>query len=191
VLPNFNPKLPKLKLPGEVTLIVVPQPAPKKAFPNAPSPEPTPGFLKTVAQHLESRRLVTTNIHVIGPRYVEVQVRCRVFLKKRASETEARESINRALKEFLDPVFGGPDKGQGWSFGRSVFPSEVSQQLAKLAGVDYVTGVALNDLKIGESLQLPYNGLPTPSSRQLAIELVPFEGRAEDADSCKGGDGCG
>ena len=191
VLPNFNPKLRKLKLPGEVTIIVVPQPPPKKAFPNAPPPLPGSGFLKTVTRHLEHRRMVTTNLHVIGPEYLEVRVRCQVFLKKRASKTEALESINRALKEFLDPIFGGPDKGRGWPFGRPIFPSEVSQQLAKLPDVDYVTRVSLNDLKAGEPFKLPYNGLPIPASGAHAIELVEFENRGREAGPCEGGDSCG
>lgn len=192
IKPNFNPKLPKLQLPGEVTLIVLPQPPPRKAFPDAPPPEPSEGFLKTIRTHLDSRRMVTTNIHVIGPQYVPVKVSGSVFLKKRASETGARAKLNRVLSEFFDPVFGGPDKGRGWPFGRSVFPSEISQQLARLPEVDYVIEVALNDLKAGESLQLPYNGLPTPAPGGHSIKLVPFETGGQDANSSgEGGDGCG
>jgi hypothetical protein len=185
VLANFSPKLPTLKLPGEITILVLPAPAPPAAFPNAAPPEPSEGFLKTVQNHLESRRLVTTSLHIQGPRYVEVKVSCNIFLKKRASESQVRDEINRALKEFLDPVFGGPEKGKGWPFGRSVFPSEVSQLLAKVPGVDYVTGVSLNDAKLGESLKLPYDGLPTSSSTPHALRLATFESRGR-----KGGDDC-
>jgi predicted phage baseplate assembly protein len=190
VLPNFSPKLPTLKLPGEITILVLPASPPKDAFPNASPPEPSQGFLKTVQNHLESRRLVTTNLHVRGPRYVEVKVRCNVFLKKRASETQVREDINRALKEFLDPVSGGPEKGKGWPFGRSVFPSEVSQLLAKVPGVDYVTGISLNNAKVGEPLKLPYDGLPRASSTPHELQLSTFESRGRQSASCKGGDGC-
>jgi hypothetical protein len=185
VIPNFNPKLSCLRLPGEVTIIVLPQPAPKKAFPDAPPPEPSDGFLATIQNHLESRRLVTTNIHVVGPQYFPVKVACKVFLKKRASVTEAHKNIREALADFFNPVFGGPEKGEGWPFGRSVFPSEISQQLTKLAAVDYVTSVKLNDLNPGEPLKLPYNGLPTSGAH--AITTVPFEDRARVADVGKEG----
>lgn len=193
VLPNFSPKLPTLKLAGEITILVLPAPPPKEAFPNASPPEPSEGFLKTVQTHLETRRLVTTNLHVQGPKYVEVKVRCNVFLKKRASEPQVREEINRALKDFLDPVSGGPEKGKGWPFGRSVFTSEVSQLLAKVPGVDYVTGVSLNDKKVGEPLKMPYDGLPTPSSTPHDIRFSAFETRRQSNGRqavCKGGDGC-
>lgn len=175
VIPNFSPKFPCLKLPGEVTLIVEPQPPPRAAFPSAPPTLASEGFLATIQNEVERRRIVTTNIHVIGPRYVEVNVSGRVFLKKRVSETEALESIKRALAEFLDPVFGGPERGKGWPFGRSIFPSEISQQLTKVAGVDYVTKIAINDLAPGEALKMPYDGLPT--SGRHAITTVAFENR--------------
>jgi len=191
VLPNLNPKLPrKLKLPGEITVLVLPAPPPGEAFPDAPPPEVSEGFRKTVLSHLESRRLVTTNIHVRGPQYVEVNVRGHVFLKKRASEAQVRDNIDRVLREFLDPVFGGPEKGQGWLFGRSVFTSEVSQQLAKIPGVDYITGVALNDKQVGEALSLPYDGLPKSPLGAQPIELVPFEKRGSVPAQGKGGAGC-
>jgi len=193
VLPNFNPKLPALKLAGEITILVLPAPPPKEAFPNASPPEPSEGFLKTVQTHLESRRLVTTNLHVQGPKYVEVKVRCNVFLKKRASESTVREDIDRALKDLLDPVTGGPEKGKGWPFGRSVFTSEVSQLLAKVPGVDYVTGVSLNDKTVGEPLKLSYDGLPKSSSTPHDIQFSAFETRRQSNGRqavCKGGDGC-
>lgn len=189
VIPNLNPAFPCLKLPGEVTLLIEPQPPPKKAFPNAAPTLPSDGFLATIQNTVESRRVLTTNIHVIGPRYVAVSVSGRVFLKKRVLETEARESIRRALEEFLDPVFGGPERGQGWPFGRSIFPSEISQQLAKVAGVDYVTRIAINDLQPGEALKLPFDGLPI--SGRHTITTVTFESRGQAADADLEGNGCG
>jgi baseplate J-like protein len=188
LVPNLNPKFPRLKLPGEVTLIVEAQPPPRAAFPNAIPTPPSEGFLATIQNSLESRRLVTTNLHVIGPKYVELNVSGHVFLKKRASESETRESINRALSQFFDPVFGGPELGKGWPFGRSIFPSEISQQLIKVAGVDYVTKIAINRLEPGKALRMPYDGLPTAGKH--AITTVTFEARAHDADSAQQSKNC-
>jgi hypothetical protein len=177
VLPNFNPNVRCVRLSGDVTVIVVPSPPPAASFPDAAPPKPSAGFLKTVENHLDRRRLVTTNLHVIGPEYVPVKVSCRVFLKKRVSESEAHESVIAALKQLLDPIFGGPERGKGWPFGRSVFPSEINQRLAQLPAVDYVVGVRLNDLKPGESLPLAYNQLPMPGTPD--VRLIPFERRGE------------
>jgi hypothetical protein len=166
-----------VRLSGDVTVIVVPTPPPAASFSDAAPPKPSAGFLKTVETYLDRRRLVTTNLHVIGPDYVPVKVSCRVFLKKRVSTSEAHESVIAALKQLLDPVFGGPERGKGWPFGRSVFPSEINQRLAQLPSIDYVVGVRLNDLKPGESLSLAYNQLPVPGTPD--IRLIPFERRGE------------
>jgi len=186
---NFNPKFRSLKLPGEVTLIVEAQPPPRAAFPNATPATPSKGFLATIKNYVESRRVVTTNVNVIGPEYVNVNVSGNVFLKKRVSESETRESINRALAEFFDPVFGGPVAGQGWPFGRAIFPSEISQQLVKVDGVDYVTKIAINGLEPGTPLRMPYNGLPAPGKH--SITTVTFEARRQNADSAQPRKNCG
>ena len=186
---NFNPKFRNLKLPGEVTLIVEAQPPPRAAFPNATPTTPSKGFLTTIQNYVESRRVVTTNVNVIGPEYVEVSVSGNVFLKKRVSESETLDSINRALAQFFDPVFGGPVAGQGWQFGRSIVPSEISQQLVKVNGVDYVTKIALNRLEPGKPLRMPYNGLPTPGKH--SITTVTFEARRQNAGSVQQRNTCG
>ncbi len=186
---NFNPRFRRLKLPGEVTLIVEAQPAPRTAFPNATPAAPSKGFLATIQNYVESRRVVTTNVNVIGPEYVEVKVSGQVFLKKRVSESETLESVKRALAEFFDPVSGGPVAGQGWPFGRSIVPSEISQQLVKVDGVDYVTKIAINELAPGQALPMPYNGLPTPGEH--SIKTVPFEARRQNAGSAQQRENCG
>jgi hypothetical protein len=186
---NFNPKFRCLKLPGEVTLIVEAQPPPRAAFPNATPMTPSKGFLATIKNYVESRRVVTTNVNVIGPEYVKVSVSGNVFLKKRVSESETHESINRALSEFFDSVSGGPVAGQGWPFGRSIFPSEISQQLVKVDGVDYVTKIAINGLEPGKPLRMPYNGLPTPGKH--SITTVTFEARRQNAGSAQQRKNCG
>jgi hypothetical protein len=186
---NFNPKFRNLKLPGEVTLIVEAQPPPRAAFPDAKPAAPSKGFLSTIRNYVESRRVVTTNVNVIGPEYVEVKISGQVFLKKRVSESETLESIKRALAEFFDPVSGGPVAGQGWPFGRSIVPSEISQQLVKVDGVDYVTKIAINGLEPGQALRMPYNGLPTPGEH--SITTVPFEARRQNAGSAQPRKNCG
>lgn len=174
VLPNFNPEFGCMKMPGDVTIIVEPQPAPKKSFPDASPVEASAGFLQTIRNYLEPRRVVTTNLHVVGPRYREIRVGGLVFLKKRVSQSEIKPAVERALSEFFDAVSGGPEK-LGWEFGRSVFGSEVSQQIARVAGVDYVTRIKINDRKLGESEPLAYDELPKYVTGNL--QYIPFEQR--------------
>jgi predicted phage baseplate assembly protein len=174
VLPNFNPEFGCMKMPGDVTIVVEAQPAPKKSFPDVAPVEASDGFLATVRNHLEPRRIVTTNLHVVGPKYHEIRISSLVFLKKRSSEAEVKPKVESALLDFFDAASGGPDK-LGWDFGRSVFTSEVSQQIAQVLGVDYVTSISVNNRKPGCPEPLGYNELPkyVPGN----IRYIPFEQR--------------
>jgi len=116
--------------PGHVSVIIVP------AEGTSP-PQPTADLMQLVADFLEGRRLLTTRVHVVGPRYVKVNIRVTLFLKPDGKDAEVRAGTATALQEFLDPLRGGAD-GQGWPFGRHVYTSEIYQLLDRLPGVDYV-----------------------------------------------------
>lgn len=185
VVANFNPHLPAFQMPGEMTVIVVPQAAPRNVFPNATPPVPSVGFLRTVTNHLEKLRMVTSNIYVVRPDYQSIDLACLVFLKKRVAEEEAKAEIHRVLNHYLDPINGGPEGRGGWPFGRSIFPSEIYQRLTKIEQVDYVTGVSLNGQETGREYRLPYNGLPRPGSYK-DVKLISFEQRRHITRSSQG-----
>jgi hypothetical protein len=117
--------------PATMTVIVVPDS--RKA-----EPIPSPGFLRTVRQHLDRHRQITTRVHVIGPDYVRVNVQATVLLRRGMSVADIHQKILNVLDEFLNPLRGGPEGG-GWPFGRPVYKSEVYQVLEKR--VDEIDGV--------------------------------------------------
>lgn len=191
-LPNRNPRLRSVHFPGDVTVLVLPAAPPPVAGVAVVPAEPSDGFLQTVRNFLDAKRLVTTNVHVIGPRFVTVSVNGRVFLKKGASAKHTLSQTEDALRQFLDPVRGGPQPGAGWAFGRAVFPSEIYQLLMKIPAVDYVVGIALNGRKPDTALELRDNELPSSGPHKL--ELIPFEQRSQLAGAGQrevdGGCGC-
>jgi predicted phage baseplate assembly protein len=132
---SLHPSYPCLKAPGVVTVVVVPETPPEM-------PQPSEGLLAAVWRHLNRRRLVTTDIQVVGPEYVEVGVAARVRLRPGASSAKAPQRIRAALKAFLNPLTGGPDS-LGWPFGRAVFRSEVLQIIDAVPGVDHVIEMTL------------------------------------------------
>lgn len=135
VIPNYHPDFPCLDIPGNVTVVVVP-------YTRDATPVPGEGFQQTVLNHLNKHRLVTTLVHVIGPEYVTISLKCQVHLLKHTSQVRTEDRVRKKLKEFLHPIKGGPDK-KGWPFGRPVFPSEISQTIDGVEGVDYVSHVSL------------------------------------------------
>ena len=98
----------------------------------------TTGVIERVVQYLEVRRLLTTRLHVVGPRQVKVAVHLTLYLQPDAVQKEVAVRAAEALQEFFDPLRGGPEQ-TGWPFGRAVYVSEVYALLDRVRGVDYVT----------------------------------------------------
>ena len=138
---------------------------------------PTDDLLQVVADYLEPRRLITTRVHVVGPRYFSVGVRLTLVLKPDALEAAVRAEAVEALQKFLHPLTGGLD-GRGWPFGRSVYVSEIYALLDMQPGVDYVTKTIdpatnqpLDELTAADPARLKRNAL----GELEAVEIQPDE----------------
>jgi hypothetical protein len=138
---------------------------------------PTDDLIQVVADYLEPRRLITTRVHVVGPRYFSVGVRLTLVLKPDALEAAVRAKAVEALQEFLHPLTGGLD-GRGWPFGRSVYVSEIYALLDMQPGVDYITETIdpatnqpLDELTAADPARLRRNAL----GELEAVEIQPDE----------------
>lgn len=134
-LPLTHPNFPGVKVPGAVTVIVVPDST-------APNPQPSAGLLRTVCAFLESRRLLTTELYVVGPRYVPVSVEATIVAADHADLGKVREQIEGVLSKYLHPLTGGDDE-RGWAFGGPVRYSKVIQRVFDVEGVDSVPSLVL------------------------------------------------
>lgn len=152
-LPLTHPQFPGVKVPGAVTLIVVPDSA-------VPTPQPSPGLLRTVCEYLESRRLLTTELFVVGPRYVSVSVEATVVVTDSADPAAVKAAVEAALSGYLHPLTGGDD-GAGWPFGGAVRYSKVLQRVFGVDGVDSVP-----------SLVLIVDGERQPECRDVPLEPI-------------------
>ena len=132
---GLDPLLPCYPAPGVVTLIVIP-PCPR------PVPMPSRDLLDAVERYLDVRRLVTSEIHAIAPRYRRVGVEATLRLACEADPALVLRAATARIKAFFDPLEGGPDGG-GWPFGRTVYRTEVMALLADVPGVASVTGLGL------------------------------------------------
>jgi hypothetical protein len=167
---GYNPEFSCIDyFPGAVTVVVVPG----VGVGGSIGP-PVPGdvFLETVRQHLDERRLITTDLYVIAPQYVKVSVTCRVKLKKKSSPGKVKERVLEKLGEFLHPLKGGPDK-KGWSFGRAVYPAEIYQLIDNVEGVDYASGVSLGteekQYEPGQPVKIASNALVFSGQHHIVI----------------------
>jgi hypothetical protein len=112
--------------PSHVSVVIVP-------FESADLPV----LRDLAAAYLAPRRLLTTQVHVVGPRRVPIRFRATLRLLPDAVKDDVHASAVAALTQFLDPILGGGD-GSGWPFGRNVYVSEIYRLLDALPGVDFV-----------------------------------------------------
>jgi len=132
-------------------------------------PEPGPDLLAGLAAFFEPRRLLGTRLHVVGPRYVPVDVGADLVVADDAAPAAVLADARAALAGFLDPLTGGPD-GAGWPFGRPVWVSEVYAVLGAVPLVSYVEGVALTT---GDGERVLTDGSGAPVGVALDVdELV-------------------
>jgi Baseplate J-like protein len=123
-----------LQQPGNISVVVVPQ----EPSANRDQPlNPISDLLNLVKAELEPRKLLTTQLHVVGPRYVPIRVRVKLVLKPDAVKATLCRDVISLLKTFFHPLRGGPD-GKGWPFGRNIYVSEIYELLDQYPGVDYV-----------------------------------------------------
>lgn len=94
--------------------------------------------LPAVRLHLDSRRLLTTQVSVVGPVLVGFGVRLTLNLMPDAVEEDVRTRATAALARFFHELEGGRE-GAGWPFGRDVYVSEIYELLDGVPGVDFVT----------------------------------------------------
>ncbi|MBH24615.1 MAG: putative baseplate assembly protein [Myxococcales bacterium] len=135
--------LPSANREGEVTVIVVPK------FDEASSDYreklvPSTELLRRVKRFLDDRRLVTTILHVIKPRYVEVSVQVEVVKSPTGSAERVRRQVEQALRMFLHPIRGGRN-AKGWPFGRTVLKMDLYRVIEEVDGVDFVGKIRLID----------------------------------------------
>lgn len=90
-------------------------------------------LVERAKQYLEPRRLLTTRIHVVGPRLVTIGVNVNLVLKPDAVQKTVKKEVENRLSQFLNL--------QVWPFGRNVYVSEIYRLLDPIPGVDFVTKI--------------------------------------------------
>ena len=139
VLPLFHPQAgPEERVPGVVTLLVVPRSDPL----NQQSPSPDRLFLNAVCGWLEPRRLITTELHVRGPEYVRVWVSVGIVPVPGQVPTVVEQAVADAVRTFLSPLTGGLD-GTGWPLGLTLRTQEVEAVATRGPGGRYVHSVLM------------------------------------------------
>lgn len=110
----------------------------------------TPQLSDRVLDYLDERKMLGIQIRLDQPDYVGVCVQTEIALEATYSNPQVQQDIIRQLKvmlyRFLNPVTGGV-KGEGWEFGRPVYPSDIVKLLQNFQGVRFLGTVQLFELR--------------------------------------------
>lgn len=126
-LPLTHPMFPDTRVPGVVSVIVVPDA-------EGTHPVPTQETMRAVCAHLDERRLVTTETYVLAPRYREASVEVDVIVADFADLAAVEQDVTAALLAFLHPLTGG-EEGDGWPFGGTISYSQLDRTIFSAPGV--------------------------------------------------------
>lgn len=139
VLERFKPHQRRDKLPGVVSVMVIPS----RAGAEKPAPRPDRPMLETVHAWLDARRPLGTELYVIAPEYVSLGVSAAVELVDPANRDAVLELVSQAIRFLLWPLPpGGPD-GQGWPLGGTIDDSLIETAVARVPGVRNVAPVSM------------------------------------------------
>lgn len=133
-LPLHHPQFPGVDVPGVVSVVVIPD------LKDDPAPVPSQGTLQSVCAYLDQRRLMTTELYVIGPRYRTVQIETELVAQDSADLAELKAAALDNLALYFHPLHGGEDSdpaaereedrwGTGWPFGGDLFYSLLYRRL--------------------------------------------------------------
>ncbi|MGV8937556.1 MAG: putative baseplate assembly protein [Allorhizobium sp.] len=113
---------------GAVTLVVLPN---NKGL----KPQPSEAQLREICEWMEPRRLITTELHIIGPQYSDITgLQLRISVRAGFDLTAVSEGVYKALLDFLNPITGGSDGG-GWPMGDDIFIADLYEQVLDVDGV--------------------------------------------------------
>jgi hypothetical protein len=130
---------------------------------------PSRGFLARIKRFLDDKRIIASDLRVVGPVYVPVSVDALLRIRPHFDAEAIKAAAEKAVGDFINPFSGGPDR-KGWEFGRSVFAAEITALLQRIEGVACVETPEVKEWKEdapgaadksrSESVALPKTGLP-------------------------------
>lgn len=165
VLPLVHPDQPFQDSFGVVSLLVIPRNDPLQ--PEAPRPDSL--FLQTICAYLEPRRILTTELHVLGPSYVPIWLSMSVDVIPGFSVGPVLEAVRQEVRRFLSPLNGGFE-ATGWPLNKAVEAAEISAAAARVAGVAKINEIRSGGESGETSGAIPIEGLQLP--RLMMLEVV-------------------
>jgi len=119
---------------GIVEVIIIPKS-------DKPNPLPTEDLLRTVQEHMNKHRMLTTQVFVKKPTYVEIVVDVALL----ANDIVTEKIVRKKLDSFLNPLpTEDTSTKEGYPMGKSVFKSDIVSELEEIIGVEGIESLSIN-----------------------------------------------
>lgn len=152
-----HPDYPNVEVPGAVTVFIV---ADGARMPPRPSAE----LIRSVARLLDRKRLITTEVYVAAPRFLEVRIEARLLVAARAAFDQVALEAARRLDQLLDPARRG--------FGEDLSPAALYAVLLRQDDPS-------RNVRSVDNLAIYLDGQQQDARRPIAVPLdaLLFPGR--------------
>lgn len=133
-------------------------------------------LVEAVRRYLDDYRLLTVRLDIREPQYLTVAVQVTVAAAPNADPERVRADVERRLYGFLNPIVGGV--GQGWPFGRALYPSDLYTCLQGVLGIDFVEALRIFQVhpsgdrtEVTGRLDVPVHGLIASDEHRVQVAL--------------------
>ncbi len=128
-----------------------------------------------VGRYLDDARLLTVRLDIREPAYIWVAVEMALVSSHNADPERVRRDVERQLYRFLNPIVGGQE-GNGWPFGRDLYPSDVYTCLQSVRGFEFIETLHLFQVRssgerteISGRLDVPVHGLIASAEHRVEV----------------------
>ncbi|KGQ19372.1 Baseplate J family protein [Lysobacter dokdonensis DS-58] len=161
-----HPDYPGVEVPGAITVFIV---ADSEASPPAPSAE----LIRSVCQSLDKVRLITTEIYVAAPKFVEVRIEARLLAPPEAAFDQVAENTRKRLDAFLSPLERdfGEDLSTAALYASLIGAVDGDRQVRSVENlIVYVDG---QEHDIRQPIALGPDALPFPGKHLIVVRPDP------------------
>jgi predicted phage baseplate assembly protein len=129
----------------------------------------------SVKAYLDDYRLLTVRVDIREPEYLWVAVEVSISASPSADPQRVRQDVEKQLYRYLNPITGGP-AGNGWPFGRDLYPSDVYTCLQPVRGIEFIESLHLYAVRsaterseITGRFPLPIHGLIASGEHRVDV----------------------
>jgi len=130
---------------------------------------------QSVGRYLDDYRLLTVRLDIREPAYIWVAVEMALVSGHNADPERVRRDVERQLYRFLNPIVGGQD-GNGWPFGRDLYPSDVYSCLQSVRGFEFIETLHVFQVRssgerteVAGRLDVPVHGLIASAEHRVEV----------------------